>query len=476
MPVATAANASALSASEPTTLPQTAPPSDNSSLGEIRFSEEGTVRWDGEQLYVWRNESSTLSTRFHNTGERSLYEFCAYAEDDDGKQVELDCQQMNVDPNGSRKVVFEFQRYPPNVSGERNVTVVATRGFGDEEAVSTTTTSRIFVEKSGDYDGDGLSNEREAELETDMNSQDTDGDGLSDRREVTKYQSSPLSSDTDDDGLRDQQEVYLGTNVTDPDTDGDGLSDGAEVDEHGTDPLVPDSDGDGLTDSEELALDTDPTEEDTDGDGLHDGAEVNGHNTDPLAADTDDDGINDSAEVGLYGTNPLRADSDGDGFSDRAELRLGTNPTNPATTVGFAGLALAVLAGVGVWYRRSDHSVATAVRRRGSDLVAAVRSPSDSEQRVVEADPGADDPSAAPPFDSQIPLSDDGRVLRMLHEESGRLRQSEIVERTDWSKSKVSRLLSRMEEEGKLTKINVGRENVIALTDETPDWADSALR
>ncbi|WP_198665731.1 helix-turn-helix transcriptional regulator [Haloprofundus halophilus] len=447
----------------------------NSSFEGLSVSEKGTLQ-QGDQTYVWRNESSTLSTRFHNAGNSSLYEFCAHVEDDDGKRVELDCQQMNVDPDGSRRVTFDFERYPEGISGERNVTVVASRGFGNEEAVAETTATYTFVERAGDHDGDGLVNEREVQLGTALDSRDTDGDGLSDGTEVDDRGTNPLDPDTDDDDLRDQQEIILGTNPLDADTDGDGLSDGAEVDDHGTDPQDPDSDGDGLSDDQELALGTDPRNEDTDGDGLLDGEEVDRHNTDPLNSDTDGDGLADRAEVDRYGTSPLRVDTDGDGLTDSQEIALGTNPNNPATTVGFAGLALAVLAGLGIWYRRSRYSVAAVVRKRGSDIVKAVKTDGDADLRGGERDPAAGDPAGAPPVEAQVPLSDDGRVLKMLQEESGRLRQSEIVDRTEWSKSKVSRLLSRMEEEGKLTKINVGRENVIALTDETPDWADSALR
>jgi len=41
------------------------------------------------------------------------------------------------------------------------------------------------------------------------------------------------------------------------------------------------------------------------------------------------------------------------------------------------------------------------------------------------------------------------------------MKQSEIVDATDWSKAKASRVLSRMEEEGELVRYRVGRENVV---------------
>ena len=53
--------------------------------------------------------------------------------------------------------------------------------------------------------------------------------------------------DEDMDGLSNQDEIDLGTDMNHPDSDRDGLMDGIEV-TRGLDPLNPDSDGDGLTD------------------------------------------------------------------------------------------------------------------------------------------------------------------------------------------------------------------------------------
>ncbi len=81
--------------------------------------------------------------------------------------------------------------------------------------------------------------------------------------------------DTDGDGLTDEEEAQLGTNPTNPDSDADGLLDGAEVYTYGTDPKNPDSDGDILTDGEEVNVHgTDPLQTDTDTDGFDDKAEV----------------------------------------------------------------------------------------------------------------------------------------------------------------------------------------------------------
>ncbi|WP_265110955.1 helix-turn-helix transcriptional regulator [Halosolutus halophilus] len=66
-------------------------------------------------------------------------------------------------------------------------------------------------------------------------------------------------------------------------------------------------------------------------------------------------------------------------------------------------------------------------------------------------------------------LSDEGRVVRLLVANRGRIRQHQIAEETGWSKSKVSRICSQMHADGTIEKSSVGRENVITLTETEPD-------
>ncbi len=53
------------------------------------------------------------------------------------------------------------------------------------------------------------------------------------------------------------------------------------------------------------------------------------------------------------------------------------------------------------------------------------------------------------------------------------MKQHRIVDETGWSKSKVSVLLSEMEEEGTVSKLRVGRENVVSLDGFEPPAAGS---
>jgi WD40-like Beta Propeller Repeat/Bacterial TSP3 repeat len=174
---------------------------------------------------------------------------------------------------------------------------------------------------SGDSDGDGLTNEREAAVGTDPLLPDTDGDRLLDREEVETYQTNPLAVDTDNDRLQDGDEVQ--THLTDPrnaDMDGDGRVDGDEI-AGGTDPRNPDNDGDGLRDGDEIRLETDPRNPDSDGDGLKDGQE-NETCPRPIDPDSDDDGITDGSDLNpCDATNPAWT----------ATAAAGATPTQAAT-------------------------------------------------------------------------------------------------------------------------------------------------
>ncbi|MUV86133.1 hypothetical protein GJ631_05975 [Natronomonas sp. CBA1123] len=70
-------------------------------------------------------------------------------------------------------------------------------------------------------------------------------------------------------------------------------------------------------------------------------------------------------------------------------------------------------------------------------------------------------------------IPDDERVVSLLEDNGGRMKQVNIVEETGWSKSKVSMLLSDMEEEGTISKLRVGRENIVSLAGHEPDAAGS---
>lgn len=142
----------------------------------------------------------------------------------------------------------------------------------------------IEPETTDDSDGDGLTDELESEIGTDINSADTDGDSLTDYEEYVITETDPTVFDSvtegvsdaevdmDEDGLSNAVEVKIGTDPREKDTDSDNLIDSDEL-TYGTDPLNPDTDGDTILDGDEEEIGFDPTKFDTDGNGVSDGDE-----------------------------------------------------------------------------------------------------------------------------------------------------------------------------------------------------------
>lgn len=240
----------------------------------------------------------------------------------------LECRSVVLSADSTASYTFSFDEWPAE-AGRQTLRVVVTADTLQSEVEARTTHEIRVLDRAGDPDGDGLDNERELDVGTDIDDSDSDNDGLADGLELDTYETDPLVADTDGDGLVDGSEVYIHrTNPTTADTDDDGLDDAAEIEDHGTNPTVADTDGDGLTDSEEVdEYGTDPTLADTDGDGLDDASEVRKYGTAPNETDTDDDGLGDALEVNTYDTDPTAADSDGDGLTDGMEVR--TTRTDP---------------------------------------------------------------------------------------------------------------------------------------------------
>ena len=64
-------------------------------------------------------------------------------------------------------------------------------------------------------------------------------------------------------------------------------------------------------------------------------------------------------------------------------------------------------------------------------------------------------------------LTDEERVLELLNANGGRMRQAAIAEEFDWSASKTSRVVGRLSDEGSVEKLQLGRENLVTLPDES---------
>ncbi|MFD1512717.1 helix-turn-helix transcriptional regulator [Halomarina rubra] len=455
------------------------------SIDSVEFSGDGVIATDNGVTYVaaWQTQTITVGLSGGDT-----VQVCAQLGAGDDAR-DLSCSRTA----GGGSVSLRVSDWG-ETTGEQTLTVVARNNSGTVDSV--TRTVRVLA-PGGDVDEDGLSNQAEAQRGTNMVSPDTDGDGLTDGSEVNVHGSNATNPDTDGDGLNDGDEVStenspqtdptnpdtdgdgiedgreqtsLGTNPADEDTDGDGLADGEEIvngsDGYETDPTNEDSDGDGLTDGQEVNnYETDPTDRDTDDDGIPDGLEVseeNGYVTNPTNPDTDDDGLRDGEELNNYETNPTKPDTDGDGIPDGQEVEQGSDPAEGVGNTGLDVNGLPMVLGLLVAYALLVGAIIWVGRTRDDAPAAPEHVPTDG------GSDGGETVAATPE-----PMTNEDRIRQMLDANDGRIRQADIVEQTDWSKSKVSRLLSKMEADGEVRKISIGRENLIARPGDEPESARS---
>ena len=73
-------------------------------------------------------------------------------------------------------------------------------------------------------------------------------------------------------------------------------------------------------------------------------------------------------------------------------------------------------------------------------------------------------------------MTDQERVRTLVMDNGGRMKQSAIVDSVDWSKAKVSRLLADLEEDEEITKLRLGRENLVCLRGYEPAASRSSER
>ncbi|WP_135667759.1 helix-turn-helix transcriptional regulator [Halorhabdus rudnickae] len=161
-------------------------------------------------------------------------------------------------------------------------------------------------------------------------------------------------------------------------------------------------------------------------------------------------------------TDVTDAGSDGTGGAetDQTTTAAGDTSTGIGMLVTVAALALVALGVVvaawvnGYLETGEDGSVATDESDSGEGSDETVATDASEEMKTAM-------------------LSDEDRVRQLLEDNDGRMKQTEIVDGTEWSKSKVSMLLSDMEDDGELTKLRVGRQNIISLPGSEPEAARS---
>lgn len=140
-----------------------------------------------------------------------------------------------------------------------------------------------------------------------------------------------------------------------------------------------------------------------------------------------------------------------------------TSPTPDETDweliVAAVIVLLSALIAAVAWRRRDGSAGATAEDDDTPDDGGEAAAPGTEPESEDEAGDGDEEDDAV---DVEL-LSDEERVEHLLSEAGGRMRQADIVSETGWSDAKVSQLLSRMADEGRVEKLRLGRENLISL-------------
>jgi len=115
-----------------------------------------------------------------------------------------------------------------------------------------------------------------------------------------------------------------------------------------------------------------------------------------------------------------------------------------------------------------------------SDLSSLFSDSSSAAESTEPASTGRETPEASITDETTgqsssepVQRTDQELIVHILESNEDRMKQAKIVDETGWSKSKVSMVLSEMEDDGDISKLRVGRENIISLSGSEPEAAGS---
>lgn len=130
-----------------------------------------------------------------------------------------------------------------------------------------------------------------------------------------------------------------------------------------------------------------------------------------------------------------------------------------------AGLLAAIIVIALVVWRRDAVAAAVGVGVGGAD--GGPTEGEAGEAAGTGADVAAEDTAAegtgAPSAPPEELLSNEERVIRLLEEHGGRMKQQDIVQELDWTDARTSQVVSELRDEGKIEGFRLGRENVLRL-------------
>ncbi|WP_436935800.1 helix-turn-helix transcriptional regulator [Halovenus marina] len=93
---------------------------------------------------------------------------------------------------------------------------------------------------------------------------------------------------------------------------------------------------------------------------------------------------------------------------------------------------------------------------------------SDSASQSGSSDEASAAATASADIDQEL-LSNEEQVLRLIEQSGGRMKQQEVATQLDWTDAKTSQVVTQLRDDGALDGFRLGRENVLALPDETDE-------
>ncbi len=172
------------------------------------------------------------------------------------------------------------------------------------------------------------------------------------------------------------------------------------------------------------------------------------------------------------GTVVWRGPADFEAGEPRVTVGQGATPTQPTSPGGDdgdgAGGGLGVLPPVVALLLVAVVVGAVLLARRGEGGSADSAGGSDTGGPGPGTGAGGE-ASGAPP---EALLSNEERVLRLLEENGGRVKQQAVAEELGWTAAKTSQVVGSLRDDGELDSFRLGRENVLTLPDVEVDGGD----
>jgi hypothetical protein len=158
--------------------------------------------------------------------------------------------------------------------------------------------------------------------------------------------------------------------------------------------------------------------------------------------------------------------------TDRTDRSDGGTTTAPepgggidATLVGLFGIALIGLAAA-AWYLR-DRGAGSVAPGDGPDGAGGTSAASTDAGTGDGGETGEGNERGESRGQPEELLSNEERVLRLLEEHGGRMKQRQVVSELGWTDAKTSQVVGSLRDEGEIEVFRIGRENVLALPGET---------